>query len=53
MIINMRAQATEQKIQHVIERIKKAGYQAHVTRGEERAIVAAVVEVGDGTNWKR
>ena len=42
MIINMSEQATEQEIQHVIERVKEAGYHAHVTRGEERTIVAAV-----------
>lgn len=42
MIINMREHATEEEIQHVIDRVKEAGYQAHVTRGEERTIVAAV-----------
>jgi len=42
MIINMREGATEQEIQHIIDRVKEAGYQAHVTRGTERAIVAAV-----------
>jgi 3-deoxy-7-phosphoheptulonate synthase len=42
MIINMSEQATKQEIEHVIERVKEAGYQAHVTRGEERTIVAAV-----------
>ena len=29
------------EFQHVIDRVKEAGYQAHVTRGEERTIVAA------------
>src|SRR5271163_3077769 len=42
MIINMRERATEAELQHVIDRVKEAGYQAHVTRGEERTIVAAV-----------
>src|SRR5215467_14258294 len=42
MIINMNEGATEQEIQHVIDRVKEAGFQAHVTRGTERAIVAAV-----------
>jgi 3-deoxy-7-phosphoheptulonate synthase len=42
MIVNMSEKATEQEIQHVIERIRDAGYQPHVTRGTERAIVAAV-----------
>lgn len=36
MIINMREGASEQEIQHVIERVKEAGFQAHVTRGTER-----------------
>ncbi len=35
MIINMRERATEAEVQHVIDRVKEAGYQAHVTRGEE------------------
>jgi 3-deoxy-7-phosphoheptulonate synthase len=34
--------ATEQEIEHVIERIREAGYQPHVTRGTQRTIVAAV-----------
>jgi len=42
MIINMREGASEEQIQHIVERVKEAGYQAHVTRGTERAIVAAV-----------
>jgi 3-deoxy-7-phosphoheptulonate synthase len=42
MIVNMSEKATEQQIQHVIERIREAGYNPHVTRGTERAIVAAV-----------
>ena len=42
MIVNMKDGATEQQIEHVIERVREAGYQAHVTRGEQRTIVAAV-----------
>src|ERR1022692_2379083 len=42
MIVNMSEKATEQEISHVIERIREAGYQPHVTRGVERTIVAAV-----------
>ncbi len=42
MIVNMSEKATEQEIKHVIERIREAGYQPHVTRGTERTIVAAV-----------
>jgi 3-deoxy-7-phosphoheptulonate synthase len=42
MIVNMKDGATEQQIQHIIERVREAGYKAHVTRGEQRTIVAAV-----------
>jgi 3-deoxy-7-phosphoheptulonate synthase len=42
MIVNMSEKATEDEIAHVIERIREAGYQPHVTRGVERTIVAAV-----------
>jgi len=42
MIVNMKDGASEQQIQHIIERVREAGYQAHVTRGTERCIVAAV-----------
>jgi 3-deoxy-7-phosphoheptulonate synthase len=48
MIVNMREEASEQEIEHVIERVKEAGFQAHVTRGTERTIVAAV-----GSNGRR
>ena len=42
MIVNMSEKATDREIEHVIERIREAGYQPHVTRGTERTIVAAV-----------
>src|SRR5260370_18040780 len=42
MIINMAAGASEAELQHVIDRVKECGVQPHVTRGSERAIVAAV-----------
>src|SRR5580698_5534579 len=42
MIVNMSEKAREKEIDHVIERIREAGYQPHVTRGTERTIVAAV-----------
>jgi 3-deoxy-7-phosphoheptulonate synthase len=48
MIINMSEQATKAQIEHIVERVKEAGYHAHVTRGEERTIVAAV-----GTGGRR
>jgi 3-deoxy-7-phosphoheptulonate synthase len=42
MIVNMSDEATEEQITHIINRIREAGYQPHVTRGTERTIVAAV-----------
>jgi 3-deoxy-7-phosphoheptulonate synthase len=42
MVINMAAGASEAQLQHVIERVKECGFQPHVTKGAERAIVAAV-----------
>jgi 3-deoxy-7-phosphoheptulonate synthase len=42
MVINMEAGASEAELQHVIERVKECGFQPHVTRGSERAIIAAV-----------
>lgn len=33
MIVNMAEGASEQEIEHVIDRIREAGFQAHVTRG--------------------
>ncbi|MGA3090764.1 MAG: 3-deoxy-7-phosphoheptulonate synthase [Terriglobales bacterium] len=42
MIVNMSDNATEQQIDHIIQRIREAGFQPHVTRGTERTIVAAV-----------
>ena len=42
MIVNMAEGASEQEIQHVVERVKEAGYQAHLTRGTQKTIIAAV-----------
>jgi len=42
MIVNMSDSATEPQIEHIIQRIREAGFQPHVTRGTERTIVAAV-----------
>ena len=42
MIVNMSEGATEEQITHIIDRIREAGYQPHVTRGTEKTIVAAV-----------
>jgi 3-deoxy-7-phosphoheptulonate synthase len=42
MIVNMSDNATAEQIEHVIQRIREAGFQPHITRGTERTIVAAV-----------
>jgi 3-deoxy-7-phosphoheptulonate synthase len=46
MIVNMSPEATEEQIQHVIERIKECGFQAHVIRGAERTVIGAVGKEG-------
>jgi 3-deoxy-7-phosphoheptulonate synthase len=48
MIVNMKDTATAEEIEHVIERVREAGYQAHVTNGVLRTIIAAV-----GSNGRR
>src|SRR5258708_38477638 len=42
MIVNMSDTATSDQIEHIIQRIKEAGFTPHITRGTERTIVAAV-----------
>jgi 3-deoxy-7-phosphoheptulonate synthase len=42
----MSANATEAETDRVIDRVRELGYQAHVTRGVERTIVAAVGSAG-------
>ena len=49
MVINMASGYTEAQLQHVIDRVKECGFQPHVTRGTERAIVAAVGSGGSRT----
>jgi 3-deoxy-7-phosphoheptulonate synthase len=42
MIINMAENATEEQIDHVVKRIQECGFQAHLSRGEERAVIGVV-----------
>jgi len=42
MIVNMSASATEEEINHVVERIKECGYQPHLIRGVERTVIGSV-----------
>ena len=46
MIVNMSRKATQEQIDHVVERIKECGYQAHVIRGAERTVIGAVGSSG-------
>ena len=42
MIVAMRAEATENQIDHICDRIREFGYTPHVIRGTERTVIAAV-----------
>ncbi|MFZ0637447.1 MAG: 3-deoxy-7-phosphoheptulonate synthase [Candidatus Acidiferrales bacterium] len=42
MIINMSSHATEEQIQHVIDRVKECGFSAEVIRGAERTVIGVV-----------
>lgn len=42
MIVNMSGNATEEQVNHVVERIKECGFQAHLIRGEERIVIGVV-----------
>ncbi|HKS81478.1 MAG TPA: 3-deoxy-7-phosphoheptulonate synthase [Candidatus Acidoferrales bacterium] len=42
MIVNMFGNATEEQINHVVDRIKECGFQAHLIRGEERTVIGIV-----------
>ncbi|MCZ6778804.1 MAG: 3-deoxy-7-phosphoheptulonate synthase [Acidobacteria bacterium] len=42
MIISMRAGATKEEVDHVIEQIGKMGYEAHPIYGKERVVIGAI-----------
>ena len=46
MIVNMSNNATPDEINHIIERIKECGFQAHVVQGAERTIIGAIGSSG-------
>ncbi len=48
MIVNMSSAATPEEINHVAERIRECGYQAHIIQGAERTVIGAV-----GSNGRR
>jgi 3-deoxy-7-phosphoheptulonate synthase len=46
MIVNMQNTATPDEINHIIDRIKECGFQAHVVEGAERTIIGAIGSSG-------
>lgn len=42
MIVAMQAEATENQINHICDRIREFGYTPHVIRGTERTVIAAI-----------
>jgi 3-deoxy-7-phosphoheptulonate synthase len=42
MIVNMAANATEEQIQHVMDRIKECGFLPHLIQGAERTVIGVV-----------
>ncbi|HKG61176.1 MAG TPA: 3-deoxy-7-phosphoheptulonate synthase [Pyrinomonadaceae bacterium] len=46
MIVNMSNNATPDEINHIIDRIKECGFQAHVVQGAERTIIGAIGSSG-------
>ena len=42
MIFNMLGAATDKDIDHIVERIKECGYEAHLIRGKERTVIGVV-----------
>jgi 3-deoxy-7-phosphoheptulonate synthase len=48
MIVVMKPEATQQNIDHIIERIEQLGLRSHVIVGTERTVIAALGEKRDG-----
>jgi len=42
MIFNMVGEATDEQINHIVDRIKECGYEAHLIRGKERTVIGVV-----------
>src|SRR3989344_4539028 len=42
MIIVLRPDATEQQVNHIIDRVKKLGLTPHVSKGTERTIIGVI-----------
>src|SRR6202049_3226213 len=48
MIVVMKPGATQQQLDHIIERIEQLGLRSHIIVGTERTVVAALGEKRDG-----
>jgi 3-deoxy-7-phosphoheptulonate synthase len=46
MLFNMRSEATDEEINHIVTRIKECGYEAHLIRGKERTVIGVVGNSG-------
>ena len=42
MIFNMLGEATDEQINHIVDRIKECGLEAHLIRGKERTVIGVV-----------
>jgi 3-deoxy-7-phosphoheptulonate synthase len=42
MIFNMSGEASDAQVQHIVDRIKECGYEAHLIRGKERTVIGVV-----------
>ena len=42
MVIVMKSNATEEQIQHVVDRLHEFGLREHISRGEERTLIGAI-----------
>jgi 3-deoxy-7-phosphoheptulonate synthase len=42
MIFNMLGEASEEQINHIVDRIKECGFEAHLIRGKERTVIGVV-----------
>ena len=42
MVIVMKSDATEEQIQHVVDRLHQFGLKEHISRGEERTLIGAI-----------
>ena len=49
MIVVMKQGASDQQVQHMVQRIESMGLKAHVIIGTERTVIAAIGEKRDKT----